>query len=151
GPIKKLPTKPQPDLSNMTYEEWERWQIQKEEEAKADPGDRLLEEIPDWFTSGAPSVPNVPAADPSAPAGAELMPEWFLGMEEKNNAPAPDWFSGVDLSATSLVGPETVQSTSATPPTEAPMQAMPSSDDVPDWFKGEGNVADMDFQSMFVK
>src|SRR5581483_6655436 len=46
--IKRLPgAEPeQPDLSNMTYEQWEQAQIAKEQEAQSDPADKLLDEVP---------------------------------------------------------------------------------------------------------
>ncbi len=145
-PIKRLPSR-EPDLSNMTYEEWERLQNAKEQEAQSDPADKVLDEVPDWFKGPGAS----PAPADSAPAGPEFMPDWYMGMEEQKPDAAPDWFKNVDLSGTQLVGPETVQSSpagtapgsgAATPP------AASADDEVPDWFKGVG-VEGLDFNAMF--
>ncbi len=141
SPIKKLPPRP-PDLSNMTYEEWEQSQIAKEQEAQSDPADKLLDEVPDWFQG--PGAPPPSASSTDSKSGPEFMPDWFVGMEEQSPDNAPDWFKNVDLSGAPLVGPETVQ----TPPTPAPPPAASADADVPDWFKGAG-VEGMDFNAMF--
>ncbi len=146
-PPEQQPTPAVPDMSNMTYEEWELAQIAKEQEAQSDPNDKLLDEVPEWFTSG-----DQPSAAPSAPTGGvDLMPEWYVGMEEQSHDAAPDWFSSVDLSSTSLVGPETVQKPPVPElPSTGPATPTPSpADEVPDWFKDTG-VGDLDFNAMFV-
>jgi hypothetical protein len=121
------PASPTPDYSNMTYEEWEQAQAQADQEPQLEVTDDLLNEVPDWFKSGDASAETVP----ESPAGDEA---------------APDWFSNMDLSSTLLVGPETVQNLTATPEPVAP-----TSDDVPDWFKGSAaGIGDLDFNSMFV-
>jgi hypothetical protein len=146
--IKRLPSKPQPpeqagpDLSSMTYEQWEQAQIAKEQEAQSDPGDKLLDEVPEWF-SGAGTPPPTPSQVPP-PGGPEFMPDWYLGMEEQAQDAAPDWFTDMDLSSTPLAGPETIQTPSEPP---APAPATPA-EDVPDWFKGAG-VDNLDFDTLF--
>jgi hypothetical protein len=148
GPIKKLPPRP-PDLSNMTYEEWERLQIANEQEAQSDPADKLLEQVPDWI-SGTGAPPPPPDSGAPGATGPEFMPDWFMGMDEQSQDAAPDWFRNADLSGTSLVGPETVQTPTAAPGASGAPGIPPaaSAEDVPDWFKGAG-VEGLDFNAMF--
>lgn len=137
--IKRLPkAEPeQPDLSNMTYEQWEQAQIAKEQEAQSDPADKLLDEVPDWFNQ--PSAATTPP-DTSTPSGPELLPDWYVGLEEQSNVDAPDWFANLDVSGTPLAGPQSVQ---------APRQEAPSAPETtPDWFQGAG-VENLDFDAMF--
>src|SRR5262249_21271885 len=132
---------------NLTYEEWEQAQEEKEQAAQADPADKLLDEVPDWFKGGAAPTPSAPSS--SAPTGAEFLPEWYVGMEEQSEDAAPDWFKNMDLTSTPLAGPQSMQGSSggATPPGSSGS----GDDDVPDWFKGaEASAGELDFNAMFV-
>ncbi|GEM_PF-1211468 len=137
--IKRLPgAEPeQPDLSNMTYEQWEQAQIAKEQEAQSDPADKLLDEVPEWFNQAA-QMP--PPAGTSASSGPELLPDWYVGLEEQSNADVPDWFANLDVSGTPLAGPQSVQT--AQPETPSAPETTP------DWFQGAG-VENLDFEAMF--
>jgi hypothetical protein len=137
--IKRLPKAGpvQPDLSNLTYEQWEQAQIAKEQEAQSDPADKLLDEVPEWFNQAA-QMPM--PADTSASSGPELLPDWYVGLEEQSNADVPDWFANLDVNGTPLAGPQSVQ----TPQPETP--SVPET--TPDWFQGAG-VGNLDFEAMF--
>ncbi len=156
-PLKRLPSQDRPpasgtpgapDLSNMTFEEWERQQNPPEQPVEqVDEAEKLLEEVPDWIAAGTP-----PPAPGSAPAGAEFMPDWFMGMEERPKGEAPDWFANMDLTSAPLVGPETIQTPPAapiTPPAPAAPAATSAADEVPDWFKGDVGAGELDFNALF--
>ena len=124
------PAQPE-DTPEMTYEEWERLQAEKEREALRTDEDRMLEEGPDWFAQAVPS-PDQPsaAAPPSAEKGPDFVPDWFLGLEEQKQEETPDWFKKLDLSADAL------SALPSEPPPAEPEPEQPAAPAAPDWFTG---------------
>lgn len=152
--IRRLGAKKEVDEDELTFEQWE--QLQEQKEYETDHADELSiqAEVPDWFRDNVELgdaagnelasilIPDLEEALPAAPTPqtemkADYVPEWFMGLEEQNLEDAPDWIkeatTGADLSSltdiSAFVPPEP-----ETPATPEPAQL----DDVPDWFKGIG-------------
>ncbi|NPV67644.1 MAG: hypothetical protein HPY64_10905 [Anaerolineae bacterium] len=120
------PAMPPVEDSDLSYEEWERLQ----EEAGREPteAEKLAEEVPEWFEAIAegelPPAEQPPAA--AEAAGPEFMPDWYLGLEEQEQAQKPAWFSAIDYSPDALTAEPVI-------PEKAP-EPEPSLEDIPDWF-----------------
>ncbi|MBN1563924.1 MAG: hypothetical protein JXA10_08795 [Anaerolineae bacterium] len=123
-----------PASSDLTYEEWERINEEREHEAARSAEDRLLDEVPELLQGVDPSAAPSPSPAEAAPPdtgqlaqGAEFVPEWFLGLDEQAAEDVPDWFQGADLTA-DFAAPM------AEPATPEPADSAADSS-VPDWFK----------------
>ncbi|MBI5931189.1 MAG: hypothetical protein HY862_17905 [Chloroflexi bacterium] len=144
----------------MTFEEWERQEHQKEYEQTHADDIAMTEAVPDWFVDNVeigtadkdiaslvldleeeeePYLPEVTAPTTTGSL-ANYVPDWFMGLEEQNLENAPEWAKAVgtdDLNFDSLV-----DASAFAPPTPEPepLPELPTAptfdDDVPDWFKG---------------
>ncbi|MBN1680078.1 MAG: hypothetical protein JW966_07285 [Anaerolineae bacterium] len=130
------------DETELTFDEWEQQQDELEREAQKTPEDRLLEEVPDWFSKidgadaePAPVEPETTPEKTTESGETEFVPDWYLGLEEQNLEEAPDWFQQLDYSAEAI----------DRPPDESlpaqPAEAPPTEEALPDWFKGVGAPA----------
>jgi hypothetical protein len=137
-----LPAAPaSPDLS---FDAWEQQQIEDEHEAEKSPEERMMEEVPDWFSGlGDKSAQPAPPEAPAAGGEQEFVPGWFMGLEEQDVEEAPDWFQQIDYSGEALTKP-------APEMPAAPTEPPPVPSEVPDWFKGltPPETGDLDW-SMF--
>lgn len=144
----------------MTFEEWERQQHQKEYEQVHAEDIAMTEAVPDWFVDNveigtadkdiaslvldleeeeAPYIPEVP---PPTTTGSltNYVPDWFMGLEEQNLENAPEWARTVgtdDLSFETLVDASAFAPPEPEPEPQPELPTAPTFDDeVPDWFKG---------------
>ncbi len=148
---------PAADLSNMSYEEWERTQADPEGNAQRAAEDELMNAVPDWLgdpldTAGSgtdkPGLPSESDQDqpPNTPnqttPGAEFVPDWFAGLDEQPQDAAPDWFKPDEAAATPLTGAPNQPSQAEKPDSEA---ALP----LPDWMTGAVSGGGLDLDSLF--
>ena len=157
----ELPPPESFDEGGLTYEEWE--QLQAEAGREPDETEQLAAEVPDWFEEIAGAEPEEEAAPspaeapPPAQTGPEFVPEWYLGLEERDASEAPDWFSDLDFSPQALttepvLPEEPPPAGEAPPPQQEPTppawvaeleetgtgplfpEEPPTTGEVPDWF-----------------
>lgn len=135
----EIPDDSAPDTGGLTYEEWERREIERAREEAKTPEDRLVEQVPEWFDKDADALPlpdefaapEKPGGEGPEGQGPEFVPGWFLGLDEPEAGAedAPEWFKNLDYTADPLAAPPTAPETPPPPPDETP-------DELPDWFKG---------------
>ncbi|MFP4323324.1 MAG: hypothetical protein ACLFTK_12795 [Anaerolineales bacterium] len=90
---------------DLTYEEWERQQEEAEYAAQHPDDDIPLPDegdVPDWFADI--DADAAPAPGGGAPAD-DYLPEWFMGVEELDDADAPDWLKGTSMGGASTPPP----------------------------------------------
>ncbi|WP_119065151.1 hypothetical protein [Aggregatilinea lenta] len=119
-----------PAAPGLTFDAWEEEQSEAAREAQKTPEERMLEEVPDWFSGleGQPPQSEAPAA-PDEQAEQEFVPGWFMGLEEQSVEEAPDWFQEIDYSGGDLAQP-------APDVPAAPTDLPSSGSELPDWFMG---------------
>ncbi len=173
-PVSKPPEPPQPQIrklgqkresqslspDEMTFDDWERQQHQKEYEQVHAEDIAMTEAVPDWFVDNVEigtadkdiaslvldleeeETPYLPEVTPPTTTGSltNYVPDWFMGLEEQNLENAPEWARTVGTDELSF---ETLVDASAFAPPEPepePLPELPAAptfdDDVPDWFKG---------------
>jgi len=140
-PVQPSAAAPQADMSNMTYDEWERSQLEREQAANRDPNDALLDAVPDWFenTTLDAKSQQTPADASTDNSPAAFTPDWFAGTGEPASA-APSWFDAAEVTHTPLSGA----------PAE-PSTAAPIANDQPDWMSGSlgDDTGGVDFDALF--
>lgn len=134
--IRKLGQKDEPRPEDMTFEEWERYQQQKEYEQQHADEIELESEVPDWFRDNVElgdadrdldsilmaefldddeKVAETSAVEEEALiTDSSYVPEWFLGLEEQQLDDAPDWLR--DATATTDISGLTDTSAFELPP-----------------------------------
>lgn len=133
------------DPSEMTFEEWERFQEEKEYRQENAAQIQIEQDIPDWFRDNvdlgdaergldaillddfedveAASSSSKPATDDLS-TSANYVPEWFLGLDEQNLDEAADWVRGA--TSTTDISSLTDSSMFALPPELADVEAEPA-------------------------
>ena len=128
-PLEEEP--PAPADEGLTFEEWEQREQERLREEQKTPGERLLDEVPDWFDEVEAAEPAPEGKPPESPAEAEFVPGWALGLEDQDVEQAPDWFQDLDLSAEAVTRPVEMPEPGASAGDDTPPGG-----DAPDWFAG---------------
>lgn len=147
--IRKLGTQ-EIDPSQMTFDEWEQYQEEREYRETNQAQVQAEEEIPDWFRDNVDlgdaergidaillgDVGEAPVQQQNATddlTDSNYVPEWFLGLEEQNLEEAPEWAR--TSGSTGDLGSLTDSSMFALPAVEEPEPEPPTpmlADDQPD-------------------
>ena len=123
--------------AGLTYEEWERQQEEQEFEATREPDIELPDidlEMPDLMGGFEEARP------PTGDLADDYMPEWFMGVEELDDADAPDWLKGSDLGTGQFSSGSAPPAQAAAPPPSSPLDSP--SDLMPDFDSIMGQSTD---------